>query len=99
MTLSEKKSTLIGYLKMKTIQEDWHGVSDAANDLREIEVMINLSGSYKEILEPTPSQAAPPVEVDIPHHANEVLNLLRLNDEDLVDKMFPDYSELQEKGE
>ena len=84
---------------MKTIQEDWHGVSDAANDLREIEVMINLSSGYQEMPEPIPSQAIPPVETEIPHHENEVLNLLKLSDEQLVDKMFPDYSELQEKGE
>ena len=25
------------YLKMKAEQRDWHGVSDAANDLRELE--------------------------------------------------------------
>lgn len=28
---------LIDYLLMKAQHEDWHGVSDAANDLREID--------------------------------------------------------------
>lgn len=28
---------MIAYLLLKTKQEDWHGVSDAANDLREME--------------------------------------------------------------
>ena len=40
-----------------------------------------------------PVQAAPPVEMPIPHHVNEVANLLKLSDNDLVDKMFPDYSQ------
>jgi hypothetical protein len=39
-------------------------------------------------------QAIPPVEVAIPHHVNEVANLLKLNDFDLVDKLFPDYSQI-----
>lgn len=38
-------------------------------------------------------QAAPPVESNIPHHVNEVANLLKLNDNDLVDKLFPDYTQ------
>lgn len=29
----------------------------------------------------------------IPHHENEVMNMLRMNDNDLVDKLFPDYSQ------
>lgn len=39
-----------------------------------------------------PLQAIPPVEAEIKHHANEVKNLLKLSDEELVDKMFPDYT-------
>lgn len=42
----------------------------------------------------TPSQAAPPVESKVPHHVNEVASLLKLNDEELVDKLFPDYSNM-----
>ena len=41
---------------------------------------------------PETAAAAPPVEVEIPHHENEVANLLKLNDEQLVDRLFPDYT-------
>jgi hypothetical protein len=33
----EKIELLIGYLKMKTDERDWHGVCDAANDIRVLE--------------------------------------------------------------
>lgn len=32
-----RRDVLIAYLKMKADQEDWHGVADAANDLRELD--------------------------------------------------------------
>lgn len=38
---------------------------------------------------PNPA-AAPPVENTIPHHVNEVAALLKLSDNDLVDRMFPE---------
>lgn len=41
----------------------------------------------------TPDAAIPPVENTIPHHENQVAKLLRLSDEDLVDKLFPDYTQ------
>ena len=37
MTYLEKRYRLIEYLKMKVESEDWHGVADAANDLRELD--------------------------------------------------------------
>lgn len=37
MTPAEKRRALIDYLRMKADEADWHGVSDAANDLRELE--------------------------------------------------------------
>jgi phosphoserine phosphatase len=37
MTYEEKRERLIQYLKMKVEEADWHGVSDAANDLRVLE--------------------------------------------------------------
>jgi hypothetical protein len=45
----------------------------------------------------TPSSAAsaPPVEINIPHHVNEVKNLLKLSDNELVDKLFPDHTQEQ----
>jgi hypothetical protein len=32
-----RRDTLIAYLRVKCDQADWHGVSDAANDLRVLE--------------------------------------------------------------
>lgn len=37
MTTEEQIKTLVEYLKLKVEQKDWHGVSDAANDLRVLE--------------------------------------------------------------
>lgn len=31
------RETMIAYLNLKVAAEDWHGVSDAANDLREMD--------------------------------------------------------------
>lgn len=41
---------------------------------------------------PQTAAAAPPVKMEIPHHINEVAQLLKLSDEDLVEKLFPDPS-------
>jgi hypothetical protein len=38
--LNKSKQTLILYLKMKVEQADWHGVGDAANDLRVLECKL-----------------------------------------------------------
>lgn len=40
MTLEEQHATLIRYLEAKLAARDWHGVSDAANDLRELEATM-----------------------------------------------------------
>jgi hypothetical protein len=40
--LAERKETMIRYLLHKVGEQDWHGVSDAANDLREIEVELRF---------------------------------------------------------
>lgn len=45
-----------------------------------------------------PSQAIPVVDIKIPHHVNEVANLLKLDDYALVDKLFPDYSQMTQDG-
>lgn len=37
MTYEDHHRTLVEYLKAKVDQADWHGVSDAANDLRVLE--------------------------------------------------------------
>lgn len=43
-TLAERKAALIAITYVYIDQEDWHGVSDAANDLREIAVEERLAG-------------------------------------------------------
>ena len=40
--LESFKEGLIEYLKLKVEQADWHGVSDAANDIREIEAKLSV---------------------------------------------------------
>jgi hypothetical protein len=42
-----------------------------------------------------PANAVPPTEANIPHHTNEVLSMLRLDDNSLVDKLFPDYTKVE----
>jgi hypothetical protein len=42
MGLNEIKRVLIAYLEMKIEMQDWHAVSDAANDLREIDLQLKL---------------------------------------------------------
>jgi len=37
MTYEDHRRVLIEYLTAKVDRQDWHGVSDAANDLRELE--------------------------------------------------------------
>lgn len=39
-TPQEKREKLIEYLLVKVFECDWHGVSDAANDLRVLEAQI-----------------------------------------------------------
>lgn len=60
-------------------------------DIVKPEPQVNMSA--------TPSQAVPPVEMNIPHHVNEVHNLLKLSDNELVDKLFPDFSQMPVKSE
>lgn len=75
-----------------------YGVSHFKN----VEVEVYLNDNKPEVihqqLEATPktkgpptAAAAPPVKMEIPHHVNEVANLLKLSDEYLVDKLFPEY--------
>lgn len=48
MTYEEHRRTLIEYLKAKTEVADWHGVSDAANDLRVLEAAPPVGMSPEE---------------------------------------------------
>lgn len=36
-TYERRRETLIVYLRLKVEVQDWHGVADAANDLRELD--------------------------------------------------------------
>jgi hypothetical protein len=40
--LLKDKSGMIEYLKLKLDQEDWHGVADAAMDIREIVAKLEI---------------------------------------------------------
>lgn len=46
MTYEEHHHTLVEYLQAKVAIADWHGVSDAANDLRVLEAQreVRLTG-------------------------------------------------------
>ena len=48
MTYSEHRAALITYLKAKVVEGDWHGVSDAANDLRVLEAREPLIRTIDE---------------------------------------------------
>lgn len=37
MNYNERHAAIVQYMQAKIAEKDWHGVSDAANDLREIE--------------------------------------------------------------
>lgn len=43
IALRAQRMTLIAYLQMKVDEADWHGVADAAMDLRELEVALRLT--------------------------------------------------------
>jgi hypothetical protein len=40
--LVARREQLIAYLRMKTEEEDWHGVADAAMDLREVDAKLTM---------------------------------------------------------
>jgi DUF438 domain-containing protein len=47
--MNEKdKEIMIQYLLLKVRQGDWHGVSDAANDIREIEALESRDRAFRE---------------------------------------------------
>ncbi len=78
-----------------------HGVSHFKS--AEIEIRFGVSPTQEPLIAvgpvlprhestspvPATAAAAPPVDLKIPHHINEVAALLKLSDEELVDKMFP----------
>lgn len=44
MSIDDRIALMIDYLKMKTELGDWHGVADAAMDLRELELAKKMGG-------------------------------------------------------
>jgi hypothetical protein len=44
--LTEKRKVMREYLLVKMNEEDWHGVMDAAADLREIDVYLKCAKLY-----------------------------------------------------
>ena len=46
--LAESRVLHVKYLDMKIAEEDWHGVSDAANDLREIDAEARVISHFRE---------------------------------------------------
>jgi hypothetical protein len=50
---TDARQVLIDYLLMKVDQADWHGVSDAANDLRVLEAQRLIVPATSEIVSPT----------------------------------------------
>lgn len=40
--LLSRHTRMVEYLKLKVEEQDWHGVADAAMDLREIEAKLSL---------------------------------------------------------
>lgn len=45
--LTTRRKRMVDYLLLKVDEADWHGVADAAMDIREIEAEIN---AYKGLL-------------------------------------------------
>lgn len=50
MSPKEKREKLVAYLLLKVEEADWHGVSDAANDLRELEIWNKALEGQKPFL-------------------------------------------------
>lgn len=49
---NHKRQALITYMRVKMDEGDWHGVSDAANDLRVLEAqMVNKTADEQAIKE------------------------------------------------
>ena len=46
--LAESRVLHVRYLALKTSEEDWHGVSDAANDLREIDAEARVISHFRD---------------------------------------------------
>jgi hypothetical protein len=45
-SLKEELTLMEQYLKLKLAQRDWHGVADAAMDIREIEAQLKVLAQH-----------------------------------------------------
>lgn len=57
-------SVLIKYMEVKANSKDWHAVSDAANDIRELETGVNLCEELIRELESRSAMASKQANVD-----------------------------------
>ena len=46
--LEQQIGVLVDYIRLKIEQSDWHGISDAANDIRVIEAQIKVLESIEK---------------------------------------------------
>lgn len=46
--LTSRKERMVAYLLLKVEEQDWHGVADAAMDIREIEAQLKLLKKLKK---------------------------------------------------
>ena len=46
--LEQQIGVLVEYIRLKIEQSDWHGISDAANDIRVIEAQIKVLESIEK---------------------------------------------------
>lgn len=48
--LQKRKLGMVDYLRLKIEEEDWHGVADAAMDIREIEAELKVWETFSGLL-------------------------------------------------
>lgn len=98
-----KKRILIDYLTLKVQEEDWRSVIATAGDLLSLPATLKLpevASKDRQVHDKdVPLQAIPPVDMPIPHNTNEVISVLRMSDEELVEKLFPLPEEQKVAGE
>lgn len=52
---AERKAQMIQYLRLKLDEEDWHGVQDAASDLRDIDSeLLGYATAQKNLITADP---------------------------------------------
>lgn len=57
MTIDERREIMVKYLNLKIYEKDWHGVADAAMDLRDLESEA-LHTSAGRVIYVTPEEFA-----------------------------------------